>query len=42
MYIYIYWTISIMVRVFANGPGDWGSITGRVIPNTQKLVLDTS
>ena len=29
-------------RVFANRPGDWGSISGRVIPKTQKLVLDTS
>ena len=25
-----------MSRVFANGPGDWGSIPGRVIPKTQK------
>ena len=23
---------SIMVRVFANGPGDWGSISDQVIP----------
>ena len=29
-------------RVFAYGPGDWGSISGRVIPKTQKVVLDTS
>ena len=29
-------------RVFANVPGDWGSISGRVIPKTQKMVLDTS
>ena len=28
-----------MVRVFANGPGDWGSIQGRVIPKTQKWYL---
>ncbi len=28
--------------VFANGPGDLGSIPGRVIPKTQKMVLDTS
>ena len=28
-----------MVRVFANGPGDLGSIPGRVIPKTQKMVL---
>ena len=31
-----------MVRVFANGPGDWGSIPGRVIPKTQKMVRDAS
>ena len=29
-------------RVFANGPGDMGSIPGRVIPKTQKMVLDAS
>ena len=29
-----------MSRVFANGPGDWVSISGRVIPKTQKMVLD--
>ena len=29
-------------RVFANGPGDLGSIPGRVIPNTFKMVFDTS
>ena len=29
-------------RVFANGPGDRGSIPGRVIPKTLKVVLDTS
>ena len=28
--------------MFANGPGDRGSILGRVIPKTQKMVLDTS
>ena len=26
--------------MFANGPGDWGSISGRVIPKNQKRVLD--
>ena len=31
-----------MVRVFTNGAGDLGSIPGRVIPKTQKMVLDTS
>ena len=28
--------------VFASGPGDPGSITGRVISQTLKMVLDTS
>ena len=28
--------------VFANGPEDLGSIPGRVIPKTLKIVLDTS
>ena len=31
-----------MVRVFANGLGDLGSIHGRVIPKTQKMVLDAT
>ena len=34
--------IDLGVRVFANGPGDLGSIPGRVIPKTQKMVLDAS
>ena len=34
--------IGMMVRVFANGPKDLGSIPGRVIPKTQKMVLDAS
>ena len=34
--------VDIMVRVFANGPGDLGSIPGRVIPKTLKMVLDAS
>ena len=34
--------ITIMIRVFANGPGDKGSIPGRVIPKSQKMVLDAS
>ena len=33
--IYVY-------RVFTNGPGHWGSNSSRVIPKTQKMVLDTS
>ena len=36
------YSICIMVRVFANGPGDLGSIPGRVIPKTQKIVLDAA
>ena len=31
-----------MSRVFANGPGDHGSIPGQVIPKTQKMVLDAA
>ena len=31
-----------MSRVFANGPGDRGSILGRVIPKTKKMVLDAA
>ena len=34
--------IGIVGRVFANGPGDPGSILGRVITKTLKMVLDTS
>ena len=34
--------IDIMVRVFANGLRDRGSIPGRVIPKTKKMVLDAS
>ena len=46
LYFYLYFTrfryraIGLMSRVFANGPG--GSIPGRVIPKTQKMVLDTT
>ena len=34
--------IGQVIRVFANGPGDWGSISGRVISKTQKMVRDTT
>ena len=34
--------IGIMLRVFANDLGDRGSIPGRVILKTQKIVLDPS
>ena len=31
-----------MVRVFANSPGDQGSIPSQVLQKTQKMVLDVS
>ena len=31
-----------MSRVFADGPGDQGSILGQVIPKTQKMILDAA
>ena len=39
--IYINRLISTVDREFANGPEDLGSIPGRVIPKTLKMVLDT-
>ena len=36
------WLIGLVGRVFANGRRDLGSIPGRVIPKTLKMVLDTS
>ena len=33
---------SLVAKVFANGPGDLGSIPGRVISKTLKMLLDTS
>ena len=41
-FTYLNRLISPVGRVFANGPGDLGSIPGRVIPKTLKMVLDTS
>ena len=38
----LYQLIGLVGRVFANGLGDQGSIPGRVIPKTWKMVLDTS
>ena len=29
-------------RGFANGPGDFGSVPGRVIPKTKTMALETS
>ena len=37
-----YRLIGLVGRVFANDPGDLGSIPGRAIPKTFKMVLDTS
>ena len=34
--------ISLMTGVFANGPGHRGSILGRVLPKTQKMVIDAA
>ena len=34
--------LGAMVTVFASVPGDYGSVQGRVIPKTQKMVLDVS
>ena len=43
IYIYIYdRVIGLLSKVFANGPGDRGSITGRVIRKNQKMVLDSA
>ena len=39
---YLVIPIGIMASMFAKGPGDRGSIPGRVIPKTQKMVLDAS
>ena len=36
------WSIGRVERVLANGLEDRGSIPGRVIPKTQKMVLDIS
>ena len=41
-YININRLIGLVDRVFSNGPGDQGSIPGRIIPKTLKMVLDTS
>ena len=34
--------ISLVGRVSTNGQGNWGSILGRVIPETQKMVMDNT
>ena len=40
--VYAQTTIGPVGWVFANGLGDLGSIPGRVIPKTLKMVVDTS
>ena len=40
MYVAHNQVIGLMSRVFTNGSGDRGSIPGRVIPKTQKIVFD--
>ena len=42
LYIFVFLLLGPAVRVFANGPGDLGSIPGRVIPKTLKMELDTT
>ena len=42
LYSYKNRAIGLMSRLFTNGPGDLGSIPGRVIPKTQKMVLDAA
>ena len=42
IYIYIKRLIDLVSRVFPNGLGDLGSIPGRIIPKTFKMVLDTT
>ena len=39
--LYRYQFTGLVGRVFTNGPGNLGSIPGRVIPKTLKKVLDT-
>ena len=38
----LYQLIGLVSRVFANSPRDQGSVPGRVIPKTQKMLLDIS
>ena len=42
IYIYIYIYIGLMSWLFANTPGDLGSIPVRVIPKTQKIAFDAA
>ena len=40
--MYINRAIGLMSRVFANGLGDQDSMPGRIIPKTQKMVLEAA
>ena len=42
VYVYIYRAIGLMSKVFTNGPGDWSSIPGRVIPKIKRMLLDAA
>ena len=43
IYIYIYnRVIGLVCGVFANDPGDRGSILRQVIPKTEEMVLDAA
>ena len=39
---YLTVAFGLVSRVFTNGPGDLGSMPDRVIPKTQKMVLDVA
>ena len=38
----VFWGVGLFLFLIANGPGDLGSIPGRVIPKTLKMELDTT
>ena len=38
----MYQPIPLAVRVYANGPGDLGSIPGWIITKTKKMILEAS
>ena len=41
-FVYQKWVLISFYRVFTNGPGDRGLVPGRVIPKTQKMVLNAA
>ena len=41
-YLLGYVFIDLIIRVFASGPGNKGSFSGRIIPKIQKMGLDIS